>query len=158
MRLKLSLLFLLCLTATTSFALDRRNRLGIGFSDQLNGMNSISFKIQKSRSIAFEVLGHINAEDDESKGIGTKIFKNIFDEPNLNFYLAVLGGMVSEKREMKRDSGFQFDFTAGSEFSIPGLQSIGLSFDVGVSISTLDDIKINSTSSRFVIGAIHFYL
>jgi hypothetical protein len=48
--------------------------------------------------------------------------------------------------------------TLGTEFSFEGLESIGFSFEFGISINKLDDVRIQTTGNNFVTAGVHFYL
>jgi hypothetical protein len=141
-------------------AMERINRLGIGTSNQLsNDLKAISFKIQKSRSLALGGVVGVNTDDySGGHGFGLKLYRNIFDEPQLNFYSSALFGLISEKRIGADESGFQIDLTLGSEFSFQGLQSLGFSFEFGFSMNNMDDFKIQSAGYNFITAGIHFYI
>jgi hypothetical protein len=153
----LSLLFL----SISTYAIDRTGRLGLGMSNQLkNDIPAISFKIQKSKGTAF---GAMLAADTDTKaggwGAGLKLYRNIFDEPQLNFYGAIMAGVLSQKQGVSQSkTGFQFDATLGSEFSFSGLSSIGFSFEFGLSFNKIDDFKVQTVGDSFIVAAAHFYL
>ena len=155
--------FLLILTfafSTDSWATDRRGRLGAGFSSQLkNDLPAISFKLQKSKSFAFGGIFGVNS-DDQSGGMGgaIKLYRNIFDEPQLNFYASGLVGFLSKKTAGTTKSGFQVDLTVGSEFSFRGLSSLGFSFEFGVSLNKINSFIVETVGNNFVIAGAHFYL
>ena len=157
--LKATLVMLLTL-CTSAGAMDRIGRLGAGVSNQLYGDTpAISFKLQKSRSFAFGGLIGMDTSKDGGMGAGLKIYRNFFDEPQLNFYGSVLGAYLNNKRTNLEDqTGFQFDFTLGSEFSFTGLQSLGFAFEFGVSLNKLDDFKVQTVGDSFLVMMAHFYL
>lgn len=145
---------------TNSFAVDRIARLGVGYSNQLkNNVPSLSFKLQKSRSMAFGGLIGISSSD-SSGGIGAaaKLYRIIFDEPNLIFYSSFTGGIIKKKSGSENNSGFQFDATLGSEFSFAGLQSLGFSIEFGVSANKTKDFVFETVGNSFVVSGVHFYL
>lgn len=156
----LKFLIALTLISTSSFGAERIGRLGVGLSNQLkNELNSISFKIQKSRSFAFGGMVNMDTSDTGGWGAGLKLYKNVFEEPQANFYFSFLGALMNRKKsDGTETSGFQIDLTAGSEFSYSGLQSLGLSFETGLSFNKLDEFAVQTTGSLFIIGSIHFYL
>lgn len=143
-----------------SFATDRRGRLGAGFSTQLkNNLPGISFKLQKSKSFAFGGMFGINS-DEQSGGMGgaIKLYRNIFDEPQLNFYASGLIGFLSQKTSGVSKSGFQVDLTLGSEFSFRGLSSLGFSLEFGLSLNKINNFVVETVGNNFVIAGAHFYL
>ena len=143
-----------------SYAGNYQSRIGLGMSNQLNNnVASISLKLQRSRALAVGCL--IGANTDENNGgygAGVKAYRIIFDEPQLNFYAAGLAALISSKTDGESESGFQFDFTLGSEFSFSGITSLGFSFEFGVSLTKLEDFVIKTVGQNFITAAIHFYL
>lgn len=144
-----------------SNAIERVGRLGVGMSNQLKtDIPAISFKLQKSKSTAFSLLGGIDTDESSGGwGVGAKLFRNIFEEPQLNFYGAVMGALINKKiNQSQSNSGFQFDLTMGSEFSFTGLSSIGFSFEFGVSLNKLEEFRVQTVGDSFIVAAAHFYL
>jgi len=91
MKQKLIILFLLLLPGLSK-ATDLRGRLGLGATNQLaNGLPALSLKIQQSKTFAIGgVLGFKSDQDKTLYGAGVKFYRIIFDEPQLNFYMAGL--------------------------------------------------------------------
>lgn len=152
--------FILILSSSQSMAFDRIARLGVGESGQLkNGVPALSFKLQKSKSFAFGgVLGLSNKENGGGTGAAIKVYRNIFDEPHLTFYGSILGGIITKKSSNHTDSGFQADLTLGSEFSFPGLESLGFSVEFGASFYKLKNFVSETVGNNFLVSAVHFYL
>ncbi|EQC48989.1 hypothetical protein M899_2091 [Bacteriovorax sp. BSW11_IV] len=159
-KIMMKLFIALSITCTSAFATERIGRLGVGVSNQLkNDLTSLSFKIQKSRSFAFGGLLNIDTSDTGGWGAGLKFYKNVFEEPQANFYFSFLGALTNRKLSNgNEESGFQIDLTGGSEFSFTGLQSIGVSFETGISFNKMDEFAVQTTGSAFIFGSIHFYL
>jgi len=141
-------------------AYDKVNRLGLGMSNQLkNDFPAISFKMQKNRSFAFGGLFGLSSNPETGGyGVGLKVYRNLFDEPQLNFYIAGMGALLSNKENRTNYSGFQFDLSMGSEFHFSGLQSLGFSFEFGASAFKKKDFVFETLGNSFVVSAIHFYL
>ncbi len=156
------IVFIICIFSTNIFATNRIARLGIGMSNQLaNDLSAISFKIQKSDLLAIGgLLGVSTQEQGGSYGVGLKIYRIIFDEPNLTFYSSGLGSILNYKtgNTVDGDLGFQFDFTLGTEFSFVGLNSLGISFEFGISVNQVNKFVIETVGYHFVTAGIHFYL
>jgi hypothetical protein len=138
-------------------ALNLTGRLGMGMSNQFaNGLPAISFKVQNSSSSAYGGLVALDSNTDNTDfGLGVKGYRLLFDEPHLNFFLAGMAGML-KKNDI---SGYQIDGTMGSEFHIPGLESIGFSFEFGLSFNKVENVRHFETAGyQFVTAAVHFYL
>jgi hypothetical protein len=146
------------------FGADLRSRLGVGMTNQLaNDIPAISLKIQQSKAFAIGgLLGFKSDRDQTLYGAGIKLYRIIFDEPQLNFYMA--GLFASENYLNKEDveeTGYQIDGTMGSEFHFSGLESVGFSFEFGLSVRKADAEGGNSFQTlgdSFIKSAVHFYL
>lgn len=144
----------------SSMAMDRVGRLGVGFANQMaNSLPSISFKLQKSKAFAFGgQFGYSNDDNGGGMAAAIKIYRNFFDEPHLLFYGSVLGGLISQNTAGVSQSGFQADVTLGSEFSFPGLESLGFSLEFGASFNKINDFVVETVGNNFLVSAVHFYL
>ena len=158
------ILIILCIITMLFFsdesqAMNRKSRLGLGYTGQLaTEMDALSFKIQKSKGLAFGGMLGYNSGDAGGFGAGIKIYKIFFDEPRLDFYGAALAAMLSQKTAGEAESGFQFDLTLGSEFSFEGIESLGFSVEYGLSINKINEFEVGTTGFSFLVGAVHFYL
>lgn len=155
------LFFILFLFPIILNAAPNVGHLGMGYSNQLeNGIPSFSLKYQSSPTISWGGLFNFSTSDTNGGwGVGAKFYRNIFSEPNLLFYGAFLLGFASRDLPNKAsESGMQGDLTVGSEFFVPGIQSIGFSFEAGISFNTFDSFVIQTTGISFVTAQIHFYL
>ena len=163
MKQKLIILFLLLLPGLSK-ATDLRGRLGLGATNQLaNGLPALSLKIQQSKTFAIGgVLGFKSDQDKTLYGAGVKFYRIIFDEPQLNFYMA--GLLATQKysvSDTKTKGGYQIDGTLGSEFHFSGLESIGFSFEFGVSARNANSQRgtsFETLGDQFLKAAVHFYL
>jgi hypothetical protein len=155
------LIFMLSTTFSSAFAVDRQGRMGVGVNGQLiNSLPALSMKLQKSRSFAFGgVFGLSTKESGGGYGAGLKVYRIIFDEPNLNFYASALFALINQKKGgVESQSGFQIDLTVGPEFHFNGLESIGFSFEFGLSMNKLNEFAFETVGSHFIVAGVHFYL
>ncbi len=139
--------------------------MGVGATNQLaNEIPAISLKIQQSKTFALGgLLGFRSNQDHTLYGAGVKFYRIIFDEPQLNFYMAGLVATQNyvDETEDKVKSGYQIDGTMGTEFHFQGLESIGFSFEFGISARNVDADRGNSIETlgdQFLKAAVHFYL
>lgn len=163
--MKKLILVLLVISSNLAFSADLRGRMGIGATNQLaNEIPAISFKVQKSKTFALGgLVGFKSDQDNTLYGAGIKFYRIIFDEPQLNFYLAGLFATETYLDEEKDDvkSGFQIDGTMGTEFHFSGLESIGFSFEFGLSARNVDakrGTSFETLGDQFLKAAVHFYL
>jgi hypothetical protein len=158
------LIFLAFLLPSIAFGADLRGRLGIGMTNQLaNDVPALSLKIQQSKTFALGgILGFKSDQDQTLYGAGVKFYRIIFDEPQLNFYLA--GLFASENylnNKHKVETGYQVDGTLGTEFHLAGLESLGLSIEFGLSVRKADPdggSSFETLGDSFLKSAVHFYL
>ena len=158
------LMLALFLLPSVVFGADLRGRMGIGMTNQLaNDIPAISLKIQQSKTFALGgLLGFKSDQDQTLYGAGIKLYRIIFDEPQLNFYMA--GLFATETfldKQNKVDSGFQIDGTMGTEFHFAGLESLGLSIEFGLSVRKADPdggTSFETLGDSFIKSAVHFYL
>lgn len=142
---------------------DRRGRLGVGLSNQLArtlDAPAISMKFQQSRAMSLGGMFAMDNDDQGGYGAGVKLYRHLFEEPQLHFYAAAMAAYVQKKQLFGESdlNGFQVDLTLGSEFSFTGLQSLGFSFEFGLSMNKLDDFTVQIVGDHIVHAAVHFYL
>lgn len=132
-------------------------------SNQLaNDIPALSFKIQKNKAFAVGgLLGFKSDEDNTLYGAGLRLYRLIFDEPQLNFYMAGTFATLSYLDEKdKAKTGYQVDGTLGTEFHFTGLESLGFSFEFGLSVNEASDkgTTFGTLGNNFLKAAVHFYL
>lgn len=159
------LLILVILAPLHAFSADLRGRMGVGLTNQLaNNIPALSLKIQQSKTFALGgILGFRSNEDNTLYGAGVKFYRIIFDEPQLNFYMAGLlaAQNFEDPQNNSTESGFQVDGTLGTEFHFQGLESIGFSFEFGVSARNAEPeggTSFQTLGDNFLKAAAHFYL
>jgi hypothetical protein len=155
-------LFLFLIPSLT-FAADLRGRMGLGMTNQLaNDIPALSLKIQQSKTFALgAIVGFKSNQDQTLYGGGIKLYRIIFDEPQLNFYMA--GLLASENYlndDSKVESGYQVDGTFGTEFHFAGLESLGFSLEYGLSVRKVDDggSTFQTLGDQIIKAGVHFYL
>jgi hypothetical protein len=153
----------LFLIPTLTFAADLRGRMGLGMTNQLaNDIPALSLKIQQSKTFALgAIVGFKSNQDQTLYGGGIKLYRIIFDEPQLNFYMA--GLLASENYlndDSKVESGYQVDGTFGTEFHFAGLESLGFSLEYGLSVRKVDDggSTFQTLGDQIIRAGVHFYL
>ncbi len=135
-------------------------RVGLGYNSQFanssatNGVSAVSLKYGLTRDIAAAAVIGLGTQNPKNGVTAVKLFKNLFFENNLNFYFVVGGGIVSAAGV----TGAEFLGGFGSEFFIPGLESLGFSFEVGASMDNLGGgFALKTFGASFLNAGIHFY-
>jgi hypothetical protein len=148
-------------TVQDASARDLQGRLGLGYNAQFanqreeNGkVPAIAAKYAVTKDIAVEgILGLATTKPGNSV-VGMKFFKNLFFENNLNFYSMLAGALVTANDK----SGIDLQGGFGTEFFIPGLESVGFSFEVGAELTNLSGSMVFRTmGASFLDAGMRFY-
>jgi hypothetical protein len=164
MRNLFGLLALLLMTINSAYAMNLVGRLGIGYSNQVvTGIDTLSLKLQRNRANAFGALLGVDSSSDASNyALGLKVYRVIYDEPQLNFYSAFSGIFFTYQDPEDTDqteNGHQLDASFGTEFSFAGLESIGFSFEFGLGMNKYNgSTNIGTVGYGVLTSAVHFYL
>lgn len=159
-----TLVFLVSLFSLSQvYAVDRIGRLGIGSSQSsASGLRTLSLKLQRSRSSSLGAYFGVNSEDGTTTyAAGGRLYRIIYDEPQLDFYSVLSLGMYTYEVDAggSTDSGYELEGGLGTEFSFQGLESLGFSFEFGLRLYTQDSETNMGTFGHDIIkAAIHFYL
>ena len=158
--LNAALLALLLLGGPAAHARELTGRLGLGYNGQFantnvsGGVPAIALKYGFSRDIAAEAIVAASTTSPSNSAFGVKFFKNLFFETNLNFYFMLGGGLVTGGGS----SGAQFMSGFGTEFFIPGLESVGWSMELGGSFDNLSgSFALKTMGVSFLNAGMRFY-
>lgn len=126
-------------------AKDLTSRLGLGFKDQSSvGLPSIALQYWPGSELGLSASIGLDTQTSNSRFSAiAKIYRVIFPEDNLNFYMGAGAGVLSVETAGNNQSGFELMGFAGVEVFIPGLDSVGWSFEAGTAITSI------SSGTRF---------
>lgn len=153
---------LLCTLAIPSAeARDLQGRLGLGYNAQFanfresgNSVPAIAAKYAITKDIAIEGVFGVATTSPGNSVIGAKFFKNLFFENNLNFYGMLAAALVTANNQ----SGSDLQGGFGAEFFIPGLESLGISFEVGGQLTNITGSMVFRTmGASFLNAGMRFY-
>ena len=136
------------------------NRLGVGYQNQLSvSVPSVAARYYPNPDLGVSASLGIDTESDASKfGLGVKVFRIIFKEPNLNFYLGAGGALISQEVNSVSSSGFELNGFAGVEFFLTGLESLGFIFEAGIGIASIDSgVRFRTFGDHPVNAGVVFY-
>ena len=166
----LSAVILTSLTSMTLFsrpseARDLQGRLGLGYNSEFANSTAfsrvpgVSVKYGLTRDIAFEGIVGLATTSPSNSVTAVKFFKNLFYETNLNFYFMMGGGILSSTTPAgAAASGAQFLGGFGTEFFIPGIESLGFAVETGASFDNLSgSFALRTLGVSFLDAGIHFY-
>lgn len=161
-RLALGTAFAALLVFTSAVqAKDLTNRLGIGYKNQFSAeLPGISAQYYPTNDIGISGTLGVDTESNNSKfGFLVKLYKIIFQEDNLNFYMGAGGGLLStEVAGGQNESGFELMGYAGCEFFFAGLDSLGFSFETGAGITSVSSgVRFRTFGDHPLRAGITFY-
>ncbi len=161
MRLLWVILPLLALGASAAFGKDLSQRLGVGYSNQFGipySMPSISVRYYPNQQYGLQGSVGVDTEQNQNRfGAAAKFIKIVFREDNMNFYVAAGGGLVSRQLGTT-DSGFDAAAVFGGEFFLPGLDSLGFSFEAGVGVTSVSsDMRFRTMGDSPLTAGMFFY-
>jgi hypothetical protein len=155
----------------TAHAKDLTSRLGVGYSDSfaIKPLPSIAVKYYPSTDIAVSAALGIDTNSSDTNqsgnsnfGFGAKLYKTIFTEDNLNFYMGAGASLLSSSPASgtggTTSSGFELGGFVGGEFFIPGLDSLGFNFMAGVGVTSLSSgVRFRTIGETPLSAGIYFY-
>lgn len=148
-----------CLSGSVAEAKDLSGRLGVGFTNDFSNSTSdrlvpaLSTKYGLSKDL--HLLGAVgfHTQSPSAMTLGAKVYKNIFFETNLNFFMSAGLAYLKEAK-----SGIEVLGVLGCEFFIPGIDSLGLMFEAGVSASNVTgSFVLRTIGYTFLHAGMHFY-
>ena len=178
MHQKLSvMLIVLSLIGVTdsTWAKDVSGRLGIGYTDQFSiDIPSVTVQYYPNQELGVSTTLGVDTQEGNSKfGFMVKVYRILFVENQMNFYIGSGAAIISQKWTSKLPSnkasdadknsddnvtGFELNGYVGGEFFIPGLDSLGFSFEAGVGITSMSShVRFRTFGDHPVKAGIIFY-
>ncbi len=157
---KIVLPVLCLLLSAPAIAKDLTHRIGLGYNAQfnqtndINGTPAISLKYGLAPRAVIDLIAGFNGTKNSS-GVGAlKYMYTIFPETYANFYGLAAFGLVN----LNEKSGSEILGGFGGEFFIPGVDSLGISFETGVAVQSVTGTTIlKSYGISFINAGMHFY-
>ena len=166
-RLALPVLVLAGFT-TTANAKDLTSRLGVGYANQFGisgGLPSLAVRYYPNPDLGVSAQVGVDTEEDASKfGFLAKVYRIIFQEDNMNFYMGAGAGLISREQQntttntSDNDSGFEVSGYIGGEFFFTGLDSLGFSFEAGIGVTSISsEVRFRTIGDHPMRAGITFY-
>lgn len=150
--------------AVPGISKDLSNRLGVGYSSQFatpdnSELPSITVQYYPRADLGFSAALGVDTNESNSKfGFMAKMYRIIFTEDNMNFYMGAGASLLSVENAGTTTSGFELNGFAGAEFFLTGLESIGFSFEMGVGIvSVSDQVRFRTIGDHPMRAGMVFY-
>ena len=136
-------------------------RLGVGYANQFSeDLPSLAVRYWPSPKMGVGAHLGVDTQDNNSRfGFMGKIYRIIFTEDNMNFYMGSGAALISfENADGKNQSGFELNGFVGAEFFLPGLDSLGFSFEAGVGVASISsDVRFRTIADSPINAGIVFY-
>lgn len=147
-------------------AVDLANRLGLGYTNQMSeDLPSITARYYPNSMTGMSLAVGVDTKNNESKfGALAKLYRVIFTEANMNFYVGGGAGLLSVESiplggtTVENQSGFELMGFLGGEFFFSGLESLGFTFEAGIGIrSDSNGTRFRTVGDHPLRGGIIFY-
>lgn len=158
--LALSIVLFTSIFTVTSFAKELPERLGVGYSNQFSeDMPSLAMRYYPDPKLGVGLALGIDTDDGNSKfGFMARLYRIIFPEDNMNFYMGTGAGIISLEENNRSDSGFELSGFCGGEFFFTGLENLGFSFEAGVGVTSIDSqVRFRTIGDHPLKAGVIFY-
>jgi len=136
------------------------NRLGVGISNQFGeSLPSLAIRYYPNAELGVSTSLGVDTEKGNSKfGLMARMYRVIFMEDNLNFYIGAGAGILSVETNGKNESGFEVSGFLGTQFFFYGLDSLGFIFEGGVGVTSLSsEIRFRTLGDHLLRAGVVFY-
>ena len=159
----LTALISLMIPAVPAEARDLLGRMGLGYNSQfghtssVDGSPGISLKYGLAPKAAIELVAGFYSGANGSGVAAAKYLKTVHSDNYANFYFLLGAGYVYTRSK----NGAEFLGGLGSEFFIPGVDNLGISFEAGMSAesysSSLGSFVLKTFGVSFLNAGMHYY-
>lgn len=152
--------FFLVFGAFPAAAKDLTSRLGVGYSNQFTeDLPSIAARYYPNNRLGFSGAIGVDTKSGSSKfGFLAKLYRVIFEEDNMNFYMGAGAGLLTVETAGVNSSGFELSGLIGGEFFFSGLPSLGFSFEAGIGIVSISNgVRFRTSGQSPLNAGIVFY-
>jgi hypothetical protein len=141
-------------------AKDLTTRLGVGYKDQFSvALPSIAVQYYPNANLGVAAALGLDTQSQNSKfGFSVKVFRVIYMEDNLNFYMGTSAGLVSVESGSSTSSGFELNGLIGCEYFFGGLENLGFTFETGVAVRSISSgVSFRTVGDSPLRGGVTFY-
>lgn len=145
--------------ASVGHAKELTNRLGVGVkSHETLDLPELAIVYNPTNEIAITGGLGIDTKKDESKfAANVGVRRIVFKEDNMNFYMGGTFGLVNWETAGDKESGVELDAVFGGEFFLPGLDSLGFTFEGGAGVLSTDNVRFRTIADSPLRAGIIFY-
>lgn len=148
------------LMTTAAHAIDMTHRLGVGIKDNLSkSLPSLAIVYYPTAEFAFTAgLGLDTQKNNSAMQINAGVRRIIFYEQNLNFYMGGQAAVVTyEDPTNGKQNGYELNAILGTQFFFQGLENLGFSFETGVGVVSLGEVRFRTLAIDPLHAGIIFY-
>lgn len=155
----LSIFLGLTVVSNVASAKELVNRLGIGVKNDTSiNIPAISVKYWPNSEIGVVGGLAIDTEKDNSRfAMSGGVQRIVFKEDNMNFTMGGELGLINREVSGDKQSGFYLSGLFGAEFFFAGLENLSLSFQGGVGVVSLKDVRFRTIGDTPMQAAVTFY-
>jgi hypothetical protein len=138
---------------------DLRQRLGIGVKNNTQiEVPMVAAVYYTSNEIGFTGgLGIDTLKDNSRMALSVGVRRVLFFEQQMNFYFGGQLAMVNLEVASDKQSGWELDAVFGAEFFFEGLENLGLSFEGGVGVLSMEEVRFTTIADDLFKAGIIFY-
>lgn len=151
-------------TPVFTWAKDLTHRLGAGYRNQFAvDLPSVAAQYYPTPDLFLNVALGVNTEESNSRlGLMARLNQIVFREENLHFYMGGGLGFYSQEvitgaSQTSGTSGVELQGLFGVEFFLPGLDSLGISFESGIAIQTGNQVSFRTFADHPLRAGMTFY-
>ena len=151
---------LMVLVSNKSYGKDMVHRMGIGIKNNTSeNLPSLAGVYFFAPDLAFTGGVGLDTKKDYSKfQLHAGVRKVIFTESNLGFYTGAQIGLVNyEEPIIGKQNGFELLAVFGTEFFFAGLENLGFTFEGGVGVASLKDVRFRTVADDPFRAGLIFY-
>ena len=162
MKVTVVLFFVLMLFVglNSAFAKDLTHRFGVGIKNNTSeNLPSIAAAYFPISDLAFTAgVGTDSKKDNQKFQMHLGLRKVIFTEANLNFYSGAQFCLVNYEDPVQgRQSGSEILAVGGVEFFFQGLENVGFSFEAGIGVASIGNVRVRTVADGPTRAGILFY-
>lgn len=136
------------------------NRLGVGIKTNtaVDNLPALAAVYYPNPDFGLTSSLGIDTKKDNSRFAFTGgVRRIVFREANMNFYMGGNVGLINHENAGDKDSGFELSAVFGSEFFLPGLESLGFSFEGGLGVVSTGSTRFRTIAESPVQAGLVFY-
>lgn len=154
------LLPILMLGSSPLWAKDLTSRLGVGIKNNTSmDLPALAAVYHASPDFAWTGGVGIDTQKDASRfTFNAGLRRTLFREENMNFHFGGQLGLVNYEVSGEKQSGFELNAVFGGEFFLAGLDSLSFTFEGGLGVASLKQVRFRTIAdSPFRAGIIFYF-